>query len=131
MLVVENPVEHVIRTPNCFFEQANLLASLRVAEKEETNKDFKTDYDIPVINHQKWKRAGNKDLSSLPNCPMSAPAYQQPEIIEEVPVGDLHRAQKLSLILASLAIKKPSELLETSDDCQKCNSSAPNSMLDQ
>ncbi|PLW29581.1 hypothetical protein PCASD_20463 [Puccinia coronata f. sp. avenae] len=127
MLVVENPFKHVIRPPNCFFKQANILASLRVADKEDTNEDSEADCDIPVITPQKRKRASNKDLSSLPNCPMPTPAYQQPEVIEEVPIGNLHRAQKLSLISASLAIKKASKLLKTSDDCQ----SAPKSVLDQ
>ncbi|PLW58631.1 hypothetical protein PCANC_00036 [Puccinia coronata f. sp. avenae] len=59
--------------------QANLLASLRVANKEDTDEDSKADCDIPVITPQKRKQAGNKDLSSLPNCPMPAPATNSPK----------------------------------------------------
>jgi hypothetical protein len=75
-----------------------------VANKEDTDKDSKADCDIPVITPQKRKQG----LIQLTQLPHACTSYQKPKVIEEVPIGNLHQAQKLSLISASSAIKKAS-----------------------
>ncbi|PLW04668.1 hypothetical protein PCANC_28337, partial [Puccinia coronata f. sp. avenae] len=110
-------MEHVIRPPDSFFERSNLLALSRANDnvEEEMDEDSESDCDTPVINPLKRKRGANKDLPSLPSCPIPAPA-NQPEVAEEVPIDDLHQAQKLSLNSASSAIQKASKLLKTADN---------------
>ncbi|PLW20948.1 hypothetical protein PCASD_02374 [Puccinia coronata f. sp. avenae] len=104
MLVVENPVEHVIRPPDSFFERSNLLALSRANDnvEEEMDEDSESDCDTPVINPLKRKQGANKDLPSLPSCPIPAPA-NQPEVAKEVPI----------------AIQKASKLLKTADNRRK------------